>query len=128
PTNFHFRWWVLEAGRKWRRQQPGEFDEQEFTAWLKQLRDAAHPALNANRTMGALGSITASRIARAFRFGGPSFTLCSEETSGGSSLVAAVRALQQGELDLAVAGAVDLAGDVRALLASASSRPAGEGA
>ncbi len=30
---------------------------------------------NANRVMGALGSIAASRIARAFHLGGPSFTL-----------------------------------------------------
>src|SRR5262249_50265671 len=126
-TNFHFRWWVLEAGRAWQRRQCGEIDEGEFGDWLKQLRDAAHPALNANRTMGALGSITASRIARAFQFGGPSFTICSEEASGGSALEAAVRALQQSELDLALTGAIDLAGDVRMLLA-AEHHPVGEGA
>ena len=76
------------------------------------LRDAAGPALNANRTMGALGSIAASRIAREFHLGGPSFTISSEETSGLHALKLAVRALQRGELDPALVGAVDLAGDV----------------
>ena len=32
--------------------------------------------------MGALGSIVASRVAKEFRAGGPSFTLSSEEISG----------------------------------------------
>jgi acyl transferase domain-containing protein/3-hydroxymyristoyl/3-hydroxydecanoyl-(acyl carrier protein) dehydratase len=126
-TNFHFRWWALQAARIWRRQQPGEMDEGDFSEWLNGLCNAAHPALNANRTMGALASIAASRIARACQFGGPSFTICSEESSGGSALEAAVRVLQQGELDLALTGAVDFAGDVRMLLAG-EPRPAGEGA
>jgi acyl transferase domain-containing protein/3-hydroxymyristoyl/3-hydroxydecanoyl-(acyl carrier protein) dehydratase len=77
------------------------------------LRDAAGPALSANRTVGALGGIIASRIAREFRIGGPSFTLASEEASGLRALEAAVRALQRSELDLALAGAVDLSGDRR---------------
>jgi acyl transferase domain-containing protein len=79
--------------------------------------------------MGALGSIAASRIARAFHLGGSSFTLSSEETSGLNAVAAAVRALQRGELDAALAGAVDLAGDVRALLIThAENRIVGEGA
>ncbi len=87
------------------------------------LRDAAGPALNANRTMGALASIAASRIAREFHFGGPSFTIASEESSGLRALETAVRALQRGELDQALVGAVDLAGDVRAVLATHRLRP-----
>ena len=58
-TNFHFRWSL----------QP-------------ELRDAAGPPLTASRTMGSLGSIVASRIAREFHLGGPSFTISSEESSG----------------------------------------------
>jgi acyl transferase domain-containing protein/3-hydroxymyristoyl/3-hydroxydecanoyl-(acyl carrier protein) dehydratase len=99
-TNFHFRWSLDPL-----------------------LRDTAGPPLTASRTMGSLGSIVASRIARAFRLGGPSFTLSSEETSGLRAVEAAVRALQQGEVDQAVAGAVDLAGDVRAVLASHQHQP-----
>src|SRR5262249_31520778 len=46
------------------------------------LPDAAGPPLSANRTMGALASIAASRIAREFRFGGPGFTVSDGGTSG----------------------------------------------
>ena len=59
--------------------------------------------------MGALGGIVASRIAREFQIGGPSFTVSSEETSGLRALEIAVRALRAGELDSAVVGAVDIA-------------------
>ncbi|HTU19199.1 MAG TPA: beta-ketoacyl synthase N-terminal-like domain-containing protein [Gemmataceae bacterium] len=62
-------------------------------------------------------------MAREFHLGGPSFTLSSEESSGLRALEAAVRALQQGEIDQAIAGAVDLAGDVRAVLATHQHRP-----
>ena len=74
------------------------------------------PPLTANATMGALGGIVASRIAREFRAGGPSFTIANEENSGVRALQGAMRLLQQGELDHALVGAVDLAGDVRAVL------------
>lgn len=117
-TNFQFRWWLAE----WAKRQAAHFGWQiapaELEAWIGQLRDAAGPALNANRTMGALGSIVASRIARAFQCGGPSFSLSGEENSGLNALLAAARTLQRGEVDAAMAGAVDFAGDLRALLAS----------
>ena len=54
---------------------------------------------------------------------GPSFTISSEETSGAHvPLDIAVRLLRQGELDQAIVGAVDLAGDVRAPQPIASNR------
>src|SRR5208337_1259779 len=89
----------------------------ELAAWTRELRDSVHPPLTANRTMGALGGIVASRIAREFHVGGPSFTISAEECSGLQALQVAVRRLQQGELDQAMVGAVDLAGDVRSVLA-----------
>ncbi len=94
-TNFHLRWAAQREGRS--------------------ASDQAGPALNANRVMGALGSITASRIARAFRFGGPSFTVCSEQTSAGRALELAVRALRANELDRAVVGSVEFPTDPRAI-------------
>jgi 3-oxoacyl-(acyl-carrier-protein) synthase/3-hydroxymyristoyl/3-hydroxydecanoyl-(acyl carrier protein) dehydratase len=103
-TNFHFRW-----------SQPTE------------LRDTAGPPLTANRVMGSLGSIAASRLARAFGLGGPSFTLCSEQASGARALELAVRALERGELSQAIVGAVDLTGDPRVQRLSPQ-RSAGEGA
>ena len=109
-TNFNFRWSVLAS------------EESAPDA----LAEAAGPPLTANRTMGALGGIVASRLAREFRIGGSSFTLSSEETSGFKALEAAVRALTTGSVDQALVGAVDLAGDVRAVLAAHNARPDGQ--
>jgi len=83
--------------------------------WSQSLvdRDAAGPPLNAERTLGHLASIAASRVARALRAGGPCFTLSAEDSSGVRALEVAMRALQTGEVSLAVAGAVEFAGDVR---------------
>lgn len=102
-TNFHLRWAVPHLF-------PG-LDP----ATLAVLREAASPVLDANRVMGALGSIAASRLARELGLGGPSFAISADDLSGTVSLELAVRALQRGDLDWAVAAAVDLAGDVRAV-------------
>ncbi|MCZ2340220.1 MAG: hypothetical protein LC104_00305 [Bacteroidales bacterium] len=103
-TNFHLRWATLPEG------------------------DRVSPPLTADRTMGALGSIAASRIARAFRFGGPSHTCCSEESSAGRALELAVQALRLGEVDRVLVGGVDLAGDPRVVLTQPPERVPGEGA
>ena len=121
-TNFHFRWSMLKHAREWARRAGLELSAEEMERWVAQLRDAAGPALNANRTMGALGGIVASRLAREFRLGGPCHTISSEDTSGLHALAVAVRALQQGELDTALVGAVELAGDPRALAGAATHR------
>jgi acyl transferase domain-containing protein/3-hydroxymyristoyl/3-hydroxydecanoyl-(acyl carrier protein) dehydratase len=73
--------------------------------------------------MGSLGGLIASRIAREFRLGGPSFTVSSEETSGARALDVAVRLLRQGALDQAIVAAVDLPGDVRTMLATHRLQP-----
>jgi len=121
-TNYHFRWSLLNRAKSWARQLDLKLNDRELDDWTQSLRDAAGPALNANRTMGALGGIVASRIARAFRIGGPSFTVSSEESSGLRALEAGIRALQRGELNTAIVGAADLAGDVRAALGHHASR------
>jgi len=122
-TNFGLRWCLDEVGRRWAKEMGWSLSPRDTEEWLRLLREAAGPALSANRTMGALGAITASRVAREFHIGGPSFTLCSEENSGLRAVEAAVRALQAGELEVAIAGAVDLSGDLRALLGSHALRP-----
>jgi 3-hydroxymyristoyl/3-hydroxydecanoyl-(acyl carrier protein) dehydratase/malonyl CoA-acyl carrier protein transacylase len=78
--------------------------------------------------MGALASIAASRVAREFHDGGPSFTISSQETSGLAALGGAVRMLRLGEIDQAIVGAVDLPGDVRAVLNAADGQKPGDGA
>jgi acyl transferase domain-containing protein/3-hydroxymyristoyl/3-hydroxydecanoyl-(acyl carrier protein) dehydratase len=92
-TNFHLRW------------AAGEIDES--------LKDAVHPPLTANRTMGALGSIAASRVARYLNTGGPSFAVEDEEAGGLRALSLAVNALRTGEIDRALVGGVELATDPR---------------
>ena len=101
-TNFHLRWAAKARGAD---------------------PDVVGPPLTADRTMGALGSVAASRVARAFHFGGPSFTVCSEEAGAARAVELAVHALRTNEIDRAVAGGVDLAGDPRAVLASDALRP-----
>ncbi len=119
-TNFMVRWTLLAKARTWADKLGLRLSGDEIQAWTAGLRDAAGPALTANRTMGGLGSIAASRIARELRFGGPSFGISSEENSGLRAIEVAARALEAGEIDFALAGAVDLAGDVRAVLGDAS--------
>ncbi len=119
-TNYHLRWAVRSRAADWAAQLGRHTHGEEFDQWVDELCDSLTPALNANRTIGGLGSIAASRIAREFGLGGPSYVISSEETSGLSALYAASRALQQGRIDCAVVGAVDLAGDVRAMISRAS--------
>lgn len=105
-TNFQIRWSLKPALDQW-----GSPD-QELT---DSVLDAWSPPLTANRTMGALGGIVASRVARAFKVGGVGFTISSEESSGIKALESAVRMIQQGDLKQAIVGAVDLATDWRML-------------
>lgn len=85
---------------------------------LEQLKEAVSPPLDHARTVGALGGIVASRIAREYQIGGPSHTFSAAENSGLAALEAASRSLQRGETDAAIVGAVDLAGDLRNLIAN----------
>ena len=72
------------------------------------LNGISIPPLNSSRTVGALGGIVASRIAREFNAGGPSHTFSSDENSGIVALEAGARALQRNEISTALVGAVDL--------------------
>jgi acyl transferase domain-containing protein/3-hydroxymyristoyl/3-hydroxydecanoyl-(acyl carrier protein) dehydratase len=121
-TNFTFRWMIERRAREWAAELGLNLSDDELTAWIRTLRDDAGPSLTANRTMGALASIAASRIAREFRLGGPSITVSAEECSGARALEMAVRALQQNEIDFALVAAVDLAGDLRSILGTLASR------
>jgi acyl transferase domain-containing protein/3-hydroxymyristoyl/3-hydroxydecanoyl-(acyl carrier protein) dehydratase len=115
-SNYHQRWALRSEARRWARELGMELSPAEFEDWVTQLRESFGPALTAGRVLGSLGSIVASRIAREFGFGGPGFTVSAGAGSGLRALEIGVRALQRGELDRIVVGAVDLAGDVRAVL------------
>ncbi|MGW8312314.1 MAG: beta-ketoacyl synthase N-terminal-like domain-containing protein [Desulfuromonadales bacterium] len=122
-TNFSFRWSIQKFARQWARQLGRELTAKQLDDWIAALRNSAGPALSANRVMGALGSIVASRVAKEFKVGGPSFTLSSEENSGLRALEVGVRALQEGSINRAIVGAADMAGDLRAVLGQHELRP-----
>ncbi|MBU1183343.1 MAG: type I polyketide synthase [Proteobacteria bacterium] len=98
-TNFQLRWDLLNSS-------------------LKSFQDACSPPLTSSRTLGALGGIIASRIAREFRFGGPSFVVSCDSSSGLKALEIGVRAIRQNEADMMLIGAVDLSGDIRNIIIS----------
>ncbi|HET9240819.1 MAG TPA: beta-ketoacyl synthase N-terminal-like domain-containing protein [Oligoflexus sp.] len=75
--------------------------------------NALIPPLNADRVIGALGSIVASRIAREARLGGPSFTVSAMENSGLKALDLAQSAVARGETPAALVFAVDMPGSAR---------------
>lgn len=106
-TSFQLRW-VL---RRWASERGLEIDVEKLSRTLS-------PALDAQRTLGALGGIVASRLARELSLGGPSFGVQAEEASGLRALEIALRLLQRHEVDRMVVGAVDLAGDVRRVVAA----------
>jgi acyl transferase domain-containing protein/3-hydroxymyristoyl/3-hydroxydecanoyl-(acyl carrier protein) dehydratase len=80
---------------------------------LVEARDAFGPPLTANRVMGNLASIAASRLAREFRLGGPSFTISEGPHAGLTALEVAYGWIADGHVDEALVGAVDLPGDIR---------------
>ncbi|MBI1324899.1 acyltransferase domain-containing protein [bacterium] len=80
---------------------------------LIEARDAFGPPLTANRVMGNLASIAASRLAREFRLGGPSFTISQGPHAGLTALEVAYGWIADGHVDEALVGAVDLTTDIR---------------
>ena len=110
-TNFNLRWKLQEKGRIWARRLG--LDPQETDQWLESLKEEISPALDATRTIGALGSIAASRVARELQFGGCSFAVSAQELSGFNSLQIAVDALLNKRQDLALVGTIDLQSDPR---------------
>ncbi len=110
-TNFHLRWNLAD----WAAQVfPGASPDQ-LDSWLAENTDRCGPPLTASRTLGALGGIVASRIAREFRFGGPSFVVSAEEASGMRAVEIGARLLQERQLDAVLVGSVDLHCDERNL-------------
>jgi acyl transferase domain-containing protein/3-hydroxymyristoyl/3-hydroxydecanoyl-(acyl carrier protein) dehydratase len=66
------------------------------------------PELTPAAVTGRLANIVANRISSRFDLRGPSFAVMSEELSGIEAIRLAARALSAGEIDAALAGAVDL--------------------
>ncbi len=110
-TNFHLRWWLREAAPQWAVQL--NVPAEERAAWVERLIESVHDALNAPGVVGNLGGMIASRVAREFGCGGPSFGVSSGATSALHALDIAVRALRREELDACLVGGVDIAAAAR---------------
>ena len=117
-TNFHLRWSIEELAPQWADMLGLSLAPEEMTEWVAQLKKSVGPPLTANCVMGNLGGIVASRLAREFNVGGPSFTISAGENSGLRACEMAAHALRRGELDQALVGAVDLPCDIRSQLAA----------
>jgi PfaB family protein len=114
-TNFHLRWTLPELVEQWKERHYLPIDPERLPQWIEETRATIGPPLTATRTLGALGGIVASRIAREFRFGGPSFVVSAEEASGLRAIEIAMRMLQSRQTDAMLVGAVDLNCDPRNL-------------
>jgi acyl transferase domain-containing protein/3-hydroxymyristoyl/3-hydroxydecanoyl-(acyl carrier protein) dehydratase len=119
-TSFHLRWHASHLVRTWSRERGLDLSAEETAAWVRDLRAAFGPELDATRTLGALGGIVPSRVAREFQLGGPSFAVMDEQASGLRAVEVAARMLERRDVDHMLACAVDLAGDIRAVMARAS--------
>ena len=114
-TNFHLRWALPELIEQWKNRYNLPLDPERLPQWIEKAKTELGPPLTPARTLGALGGIVASRIAREFRFGGPSFVVSAEEASGLRAVEIAMRMLQSRQTDAMLVGAVDLGCDPRNL-------------
>ena len=78
---------------------------------IEAAKDKVSPPLNATRTLGCMPNIPANRINVQANFQGPSLTFSAEELSGLVALETGCAALQTGEVDAVLVGAVDLSAE-----------------
>lgn len=115
-SNFHLRWNMANQVKDWKDSYCLNLDPENEPAWQSELKQRVHPPLTASRTTGALGGIIASRVAKEFKLGGPSFIVSCEDASGLKALEIGVRSIQNRETELYLVGAVDLPGEIRNLI------------
>jgi acyl transferase domain-containing protein len=98
---------------------------------LAKARDGVVPVLQSAGVVGTMPNMPANRLNTQLDLAGPAFTVSAEEASGLTALALARRALQAGEIDAAVVGAVDLSHEPvhqAALEALGRAVPAGDAA
>ena len=115
-TNFHLRWNLNNWIPSWMNTLGFKSDAEKIASWMESQKNTCSPPLTAARTLGSLGSIVASRLAREFQFGGPSFVVSCEAASALKALEIGMSALQRHEADAFLIGAVDLRGDIRNII------------
>ncbi len=79
-----------------------------YLRWKSKPNSILKP-LTATRTLGALGGIIASRIAREFKLGGPCFTVGAGRNSGLKAIDIGLKSIKSGETNTFLCGCVDMA-------------------
>ena len=90
---------------------------------VSSTKDSVVPALQSAGVLGTMPNIPANRVSSQLDLRGPGFTVSAEEASGLVALEVGARMVATGELDLALAGAVDLSCDSVHEAALAALRP-----
>ena len=108
----HLRWMMPHRARAWLRELGIDAKDSDIEHWISALKDEVSEPLDANRVMGSLGSIAASRVARDLQAGGAAHTISADEVSGFRAMEMAIRALQDHQLDVALAAAADVGLDI----------------
>ncbi|WP_410658267.1 type I polyketide synthase [Amycolatopsis sp. lyj-112] len=88
-----------------------EGDTAEFLHDLEAQYKAPFPEINEDSLAGGLANTIAGRVCNFFDFGGGGFTVDGACSSSLLSVVTAANALSEGDLDVAIAGGVDLSID-----------------
>lgn len=98
------RWRLADWGQRWQDSLSVDLNDE----WLERTKAEIGALRQAAGVVGAMPNIPANRLCSQFDLAGPSFTVSAEEHSGLVALELAVEALRAGELDFALAGAVDI--------------------
>lgn len=99
---------MRQWARDWARKEGAALSE----SMLEACRDGLAPGLDSATVLGMLPNIPANRLQKHFQTEGPGFTVSAEQLSGVRALEIAMSALRRHELDVAVAGAVDLSDEI----------------
>ncbi|HRA66936.1 MAG TPA: beta-ketoacyl synthase N-terminal-like domain-containing protein, partial [Caldilinea sp.] len=106
-ARYSMRWRLDEWASRWAAEGKPVSPE-----WIAAAKAALIPGLEAAGVIGTMPNIPANRINAQLNYLGPSHTVSAEELSGLRALACAVDALQRGEIDAALVGAVDLSVEV----------------
>lgn len=103
----------------WQKGHPLCKDFESKQAWSEFIKESYGPDLSAQRVMGSLASITASRIAKGFGFGGMGVSISMKHASGLYALLEALNSIRVGRIKGALVGAVDFPTQLPSALAAA---------
>src|SRR5262249_17849627 len=91
--------------------------------WVESAKSVVARQRGAAGVIGAMPNIPANRLCGQFDWGGASFTVSAEELSGIVALELACDALEAGEMDAMVVGAVDMSCELAHRSAAAEALP-----